>query len=46
MVVNFDDPARQQSKYGFSTDGKSFYFTVGAPESDIFVAELIGPGTR
>ena len=40
VVVNFDDPTRQQTKYGFCTDGKLFYFTVGSPESDIWVAEL------
>ena len=42
-LVDFDDPNRQQSKYGFSTDGKVFYFTIGSPESDIFVADLGRP---
>jgi Tol biopolymer transport system component len=40
VLVNFDDPARQHTKYGFTTDGKTFYFTIGAPESDIWVADL------
>jgi Tol biopolymer transport system component len=40
VVVNFEDPTRQQTKYGFCTDGKLFYFTIGSPESDIWVAEL------
>ena len=37
---DFDDPTRQHTKYGFTTDGKTFYFTIGSPESDIFVADL------
>jgi hypothetical protein len=28
-------PTRQHTKYAFTTDGKLFYFTIGAPESDI-----------
>ena len=40
MLVNFDDPTRQQTKYGFCTDGRVFYFTIGSPESDLYVAEL------
>ena len=43
VLVNFDDPTRQHAKYGFATDGKVFYFTLGSPESDIFVAELERP---
>ena len=42
-LVNFDDPTRQHTKYGFTTDGKVFYFTIGAPESDIWVADLTIP---
>ena len=40
LIVDFDDPTRQHTKYGFCTDGKLFYFTIGAPESDIYVADL------
>jgi Tol biopolymer transport system component len=40
VLVNFDDPTRQQTKYGFCTDGKVFYLTIGSPESDIWVADL------
>jgi len=40
VLVNFDDPTRQHAKYGFATDGRLFYLTLGAPESDIFVADL------
>jgi Tol biopolymer transport system component len=43
VLVDFDDPTRQHAKYGFATDGKVFYFTLGSPESDIFVAELERP---
>ena len=41
-LVEFDDPTRQHTKYGFCTDGKKFYFTIGSPESDIFVADVAG----
>jgi serine/threonine-protein kinase len=41
LLIDFDDPTRQQTKYGFATDGKLFYFTVGSPESDIWVADLV-----
>jgi eukaryotic-like serine/threonine-protein kinase len=43
VLVKFDDPTRQQTKYGFCTDGKKFYLTIGSPESDIFVAEVGRP---
>jgi WD40-like Beta Propeller Repeat len=39
-VVLFDDPARQPTRYGFATDGRTFYLTVGSNESDIWVMEL------
>ena len=39
-LVRFDDPTRQHTRYGFSTDGRMFYFTIGAQESDIWVADL------
>ena len=40
LLVRFDDPTRQHTRYGFSTDGRMFYFTLGAQESDIWVAQL------
>ena len=40
LLVRFDDPTRQHSSYGFTTDGRTFYFTMGARESDIWVAQL------
>ncbi len=43
VLVDFDDPTRQHTKYGFCTDGKVFYFTMGSPESDIWVADLVKP---
>ncbi len=39
-LVLFDDPARQPTRYGFATDGRTFYFTLGSNESDIWVMEL------
>jgi Tol biopolymer transport system component len=42
LLVNFDDPTRQYTKYGFCTDGARFYLTIGSPESDIYVAEVMG----
>jgi Tol biopolymer transport system component len=42
VLVRFDDPARQPAAYGFATDGRTFYFTVGSHESDVWAMEL-GP---
>jgi len=39
-LVLFDDPARQPARYGFSTDGRTFYLTIGSNESDVWVMEL------
>jgi hypothetical protein len=39
LLVRFDDPTRQHTKYGVTTDGRRFYFTIGAQESDIWVAQ-------
>ncbi|HEY7682270.1 MAG TPA: protein kinase [Gemmatimonadales bacterium] len=39
-LVQFDDPARQPARYGFATDGRTFYFTIGSNESDVWVMEL------
>jgi len=40
LLVRFDDPTRQHTRFGFSTDGRTFYCTIGALESDIWVAQL------
>jgi Tol biopolymer transport system component len=39
-LVRFDDPSRQHTRYGFTTDGRTFYLTIGSHESDIWVAQL------
>jgi serine/threonine-protein kinase len=39
-LVRFDDPTRPHTRFGFTTDGRTFYFTIGANESDIWVAQL------
>jgi tricorn protease len=39
-LVRFDDPTREHAQYGFATDGRTFYFTIGSNESDIWVAQL------
>ncbi|MGD8867702.1 MAG: protein kinase [Gemmatimonadales bacterium] len=43
VLVRFDDPARQHTRYGFATDGRTFYFTMGSHESDVWVLELARP---
>jgi TolB protein len=40
LLVRFDDPERQHTRYGFATDGRTFYFTLGAHESDLWVMDL------
>ena len=39
-LVNFDDPTRQPTRYGFTTDGRMFYFTLGSNDSDVWVMKL------
>jgi hypothetical protein len=34
------NPARGHTQYGFSTDGRRFFFTLGSHESDVWVAAL------
>jgi eukaryotic-like serine/threonine-protein kinase len=41
-LVDFRDPASQPAGYGFSTDGRKFYLTVGSSESDLWVMRLEG----
>jgi Tol biopolymer transport system component/tRNA A-37 threonylcarbamoyl transferase component Bud32 len=43
LLVRFDDPTREHTRYGFATDGHRFYFTVGSHESDVWVADLARP---
>lgn len=40
LLVRFDDPARQHARYGFTTDDKRFWFTLGSHESDVWLLEL------
>jgi Tol biopolymer transport system component len=40
ILVRFDDPGRQPSGYGFVTDGRRFYLTLGSHESDVWVLGL------
>jgi len=40
LLITFDDAERQPSRYGFTTDGRRFYFTLGRRESDVWVAEV------
>lgn len=41
-LVDFGDPTSQPARYGFSTDGRRFYLTVGSSESDLWVMRLEG----
>ena len=41
ILIRFDDPAHQPSPYGFSTDGHTFFFTLGSHESDVWAMELV-----
>ncbi|MBL0169818.1 MAG: PD40 domain-containing protein [Gemmatimonadaceae bacterium] len=39
-LVTFNDPTRQPARYGFATDGRMFYLTIGSIESDLSVLKL------
>jgi Tol biopolymer transport system component len=43
LRVVFDEPTMQHAKFGLATDGKLLYFTIGAPASDVWVADLVTP---
>ncbi|MES2521385.1 MAG: protein kinase [Gemmatimonadota bacterium] len=40
VLVRFEDPMRQPLGYGFATDGRRFYLTMGSHESDVWVLDL------
>lgn len=40
IVVRFDRPDRQSLRGEFATDGRTFYFTIGRHEADVWVVEL------
>ncbi len=42
LLVRLDEPDRQHSRYGFTTDGRTFYLTLGSHASDVWVMELDG----
>jgi Tol biopolymer transport system component len=39
-LLRFDDPARINPRYEFSTDGKRLFFTIAGDDSDLWVMEL------
>jgi Tol biopolymer transport system component len=41
LLVRFDDPSRRSLRREFDTDGRRFYFTVAADESDLWSMELV-----
>jgi serine/threonine protein kinase len=40
LILEFDDPNRQPTRYGFTTDGRKLYMTLGSHESDVWVLEV------
>jgi Tol biopolymer transport system component/tRNA A-37 threonylcarbamoyl transferase component Bud32 len=40
LILEFDDPMRQQTRYGFTTDGRKLFMTLGSHESDVWVLDL------
>jgi hypothetical protein len=40
LILEFDDPVRQQTRYGIATDGRKLFMTLGSHESDVWVLEL------
>jgi Tol biopolymer transport system component len=40
LLVRFDDPTRPSLRRDFATDGKTFYFAIAQPQSDIYLMEL------
>ncbi|MEZ4589295.1 MAG: hypothetical protein R2909_23210, partial [Gemmatimonadales bacterium] len=40
LLVRFDDPTRQHARYGFTTDDRHFWLTLGSHESDVWLLEL------
>jgi serine/threonine-protein kinase len=40
-VVRFDDPVRQPTRIEMDADGQRVYFSLGDPQSDLFMAELL-----
>jgi len=39
-IVHFDDPSRRSTRIEMDVDGEHVYFSLGDPQSDLWVAEL------
>ncbi len=46
QIVHFDDPSRRSTRIEMDTDGEHVFFSLGDPQSDLFVAELSAVDTR
>lgn len=44
QIVRFDDPSRRSTRIEMDVDGERVYFSLGDPQSDLFVAALSLPG--
>ena len=40
-LLRFDDPARQPTRIEMDVDGQRIYFSLGDPQSDLFLAQLL-----
>jgi Tol biopolymer transport system component len=40
ILVRLDDPTHQPTRYGFRSDGRAFYVTLGSQQSDVWVLTL------
>jgi len=46
QIVQFDDPSRRSTRIEMDTDGEHIFFSLGDPQSDLFVAEMSGLDRR
>jgi serine/threonine-protein kinase len=42
LLVRFDEPGREWHRFGFTTHGGRFWFTMGDRQSDVWAAEVAG----
>ena len=40
LLIRFDDRSRPSQRREFATDGRTLYFTIADPQSDIWVMQL------
>ena len=40
LLVTFGEAEQQPNRYGFATDGRRFFVTLGRREGDVWMAEL------